>query len=66
MMGGEEGGGDWGKGEGGREKVPPEDFWAAGFSEGCFSLFSLCSVGAEPSSLSSSWTRFSPSSAIVR
>jgi len=65
-MRGAEGGGERGKREEGREKVPPEDFWAAGFSEGGFSLFSLCSVGAEPSSLSSSWTRFSPSSAIVR
>jgi len=62
---GAEGGGEKG-GREGREKVPPEDFWAEGFFEGGFSLFSLCSVGAEPSSLSSSWTRFSPSSAIVR
>lgn len=47
---------------GGGEEVPPEGFWALGFSEGGCSLLS---VGAEPSSLSSSWTRFSPSSAIV-
>lgn len=47
---------------GGLEKVPPEDFWESAcvvFSEVGFS------EGAEPSSLSSSCTRFSPESAIV-